>query len=309
MILEWYDGYTWDGTTRMLNPWSVFNLFTNNEFDNYWFTSGTPSFLKKLGNKKNFKGYEIFKADKSISNSLNAIDIDNVNPITLLFQAGYLTIDSVHGAVNKKLTYSLRPPNWEVTDSYIPLVLSQHAEMFEEPMLIQTQANAVLSALTQRDAAGLELAFASFLAGIPFANHLPYEAYYQTAFILAMGMAGQYYESQDESADGVFDVHLLTADGTDYIIEFKYVPKKDPNDSNNDLTLDKMREKMEKASVAAMDQIEMRKYDLKFKGGTNEIYKVAMVVGGYNEVRAVFSLSQHWSLVPGPMGRYVVKPN
>jgi hypothetical protein len=66
---------------------------------------------------------------------------------------------------------------------------------------------------------------------------------------------------------------------------------------------------MEKASVEAMNQIEMRKYDLKFKGTTNEIYKVAMVVGGYNEVRAVFSLSQNWSLVPGPMARYVVRQN
>jgi hypothetical protein len=305
MILDWYDGYTWDGKTRMLNPWSVFSLFFQNEFANYWFNSGTPSFLTKLGQKA-FKGYEIFRADNSINNTLNVIDVGYIDPITMLFQAGYLTIDKAQGSIDEEMAYSLRPPNREVLNSYIPLALAQRAGSFKRTSLVQKQAEAVLSALTQRDAAGLELAFASFLAGIPFSNHLPYEAYYQTAFILAMGMAGQRYESQDESADGIFDVHLLTADGTDYIIEFKYVSKKDPNDTKKDLPRDKLKEKMEKASIEAMDQIEMRKYDLKFKGGTNEIYKVAMVVGGYNEVRAVFSLSQNWSLILEPMGGYIV---
>ncbi|MDR2142023.1 MAG: AAA family ATPase, partial [Deltaproteobacteria bacterium] len=41
-ILAWYDGYSWDGKSRVLNPWSVLNFFRSNSFSNYWYNSGDP---------------------------------------------------------------------------------------------------------------------------------------------------------------------------------------------------------------------------------------------------------------------------
>ena len=46
-MIDWYNGYSWDGKTMVFNPFSIINLFMKKEFNNYWFTSGTPTFLIK----------------------------------------------------------------------------------------------------------------------------------------------------------------------------------------------------------------------------------------------------------------------
>jgi hypothetical protein len=43
----WYDGYSWDGRNFVYNPFSVLNLFDRYEFANYWFRTGTPTFLTR----------------------------------------------------------------------------------------------------------------------------------------------------------------------------------------------------------------------------------------------------------------------
>ncbi|MDR1166315.1 MAG: AAA family ATPase, partial [Deltaproteobacteria bacterium] len=44
-VMDWYDGYSWDGKTRLLNPWSTLYFFVRDKFDNFWFESGAPNFL------------------------------------------------------------------------------------------------------------------------------------------------------------------------------------------------------------------------------------------------------------------------
>ncbi len=44
-IKEWYNGYSYDGEVTLYNPFSLLNFFTNYQFDNYWFETGTPTFL------------------------------------------------------------------------------------------------------------------------------------------------------------------------------------------------------------------------------------------------------------------------
>jgi hypothetical protein len=45
LILDWYDGYSWDGKTRVLNPWSILHFSENGQFDDYWPQTGVPSFI------------------------------------------------------------------------------------------------------------------------------------------------------------------------------------------------------------------------------------------------------------------------
>ncbi|MCK5522208.1 MAG: AAA family ATPase, partial [Thiomargarita sp.] len=47
-IKTWYNGYSWNAKDRVYNPFSILNLFAEQQFDNYWFASGTPTFLMKL---------------------------------------------------------------------------------------------------------------------------------------------------------------------------------------------------------------------------------------------------------------------
>ncbi len=90
-MAQWYNGYSWDGNTFLFNPYSVLRLFYEQEFKNFWFETGSPTFLiKKLkeGGKK--INESINKEVKETA--FNKYDIDHLNITAIMFQTGYLTI-------------------------------------------------------------------------------------------------------------------------------------------------------------------------------------------------------------------------
>ncbi|NJO66020.1 MAG: AAA family ATPase [Richelia sp. RM2_1_2] len=84
----WYNGYSWLGE-KVYNPFSVLNYLKSADFDNFWFETGSPSFLIKILNKNVEYDFEDVEADNVM---MNSFQIENLHPITLLFQTGYLTI-------------------------------------------------------------------------------------------------------------------------------------------------------------------------------------------------------------------------
>ncbi|KAK3582488.1 hypothetical protein CHS0354_024035 [Potamilus streckersoni] len=88
-IRLWYNGFSWDGENRVYNPFSILNFFDTNQFANYWFVSGTPTFLLRLMFEK--KNYEFENVSFNV-NSNNIYDIHKLELIPILFQTGYLTI-------------------------------------------------------------------------------------------------------------------------------------------------------------------------------------------------------------------------
>jgi hypothetical protein len=121
-LINKYDGYSWDGNSRLLNPWSVVSVFNETEFENFWLNTGPSRFLSQLlGN--DFKIHEIFSADNFLSKGLNVVEVGNMQPLALMFQAGYLTVASkefVDGAAR----YYLRFPNLEVESAVYGLTLN-----------------------------------------------------------------------------------------------------------------------------------------------------------------------------------------
>jgi hypothetical protein len=285
----------------MLCPWSVFNSFKHCTFDDYWLQSGSPKFLRDLASK-DWGLHEIFKTDSFLNNTMNTIDIGAMDPLALLFQAGYLTVDHIDKTSDKSWRYYLRFPNQEVEDSLYQLAMSLASD--SDFKNINVCAKAMLASLTGLDAPGFEKAFETLLSSIPNPDK-PNEAYYRSMFLFAIGVAGQRYDSEARSGDGIYDVHLRTADGSDFVIEMKYVSGKD--DNQNMLTAERLAVKMEAAAVKAMNQIDDRKYSLKFQGAGNKIYKMALVIGRYTTVLARFERASNWSLVLGRDGRYEVK--
>ena len=94
IITEWYNGYSWDGTNFVYNPFSILSLFTENNFDNYWFSSGTPTFLIKIIKKQ----HEVLPQLESLpltSRAFDSYDIERMEIASLLFQTGYLTVKKV----------------------------------------------------------------------------------------------------------------------------------------------------------------------------------------------------------------------
>jgi hypothetical protein len=298
-ILARYDGYSWDGESRLLNPWSVLSAFADGMLSNYWIESGAPNFLAAIG-RKDWRAYEIFKAGASLTAKINAIDVGKMDPLPLLLQAGYLTVDWIDKA-SADWKYHLRLPNQEVEAAMVELALGLDAAISELPAM-RRRAEAMRAALAGLDADGFQAAFEACLGSIPQNLHSPNEGYYHTVLMLHLGLAGQRYESEGRSGDGVFDVHVRTAEGFDIIIELKYVSSADKR-SKKELTAAQLAAAMRRAAAKALEQIESRRYNLRFQGEGNGIYKMALVVAGRTDALAVFEKAGDWRLAPGPDGR------
>jgi len=116
-IYNWYDGYSWDGETRVFNPFSLLNFFKAKRFKAYWFESGSPGFLIKLirQDPANYRN-----ADGAVMNeaALDAMDIGSLSAVSLMFQTGYLTIGKIEQQINRLARYTLVTPNLEVRAAF-----------------------------------------------------------------------------------------------------------------------------------------------------------------------------------------------
>ena len=114
-IKQWYNGYrfTEDGGL-VYNPFSVLNLFKTEKFKNYWFESGTPTFLIKLIKDREFNVMNVEELEVS-SATFSTFEIDRIPTLPLLYQTGYLTIKGHDPELN---TYRLGYPNREVSESF-----------------------------------------------------------------------------------------------------------------------------------------------------------------------------------------------
>jgi hypothetical protein len=108
-----------------------------------------------------------------------------------------------------------------------------------------------------------------------------------------MAMADQYFESELSGAGGRLDLHLKEPDGDDFVIEIKYRQK-----NQNLATMIQL----------AFDQIEERKYYLKFQGEGNRIWKTALVIGGAQDVTIDFEQALNWNLESAGPYQVIPKP-
>lgn len=123
-IKNWYNGYSWDGRETVYNPFSLLSFMKEEAFRNFWFSTGSPSFLVKLLKKK--KEYD-FENIRESDISLGSFQIENPVSGPLLFQTGYLTIKSYNSDTQ---LYTLDYPNREVKVSLLDNLLSAYREVF-----------------------------------------------------------------------------------------------------------------------------------------------------------------------------------
>jgi hypothetical protein len=75
LILDKYDGYSWDGRTKVLNLWSIIKFFKDLIFEDYWAATGNPSFLLELI-KKHHVSLDYFSDNYIISFKINTVIIN-----------------------------------------------------------------------------------------------------------------------------------------------------------------------------------------------------------------------------------------
>lgn len=210
-VKQKYNGYNFYGTERMYNPWSVLNFLASRSLDNFWFETGTPTFLTQLAH--NFQtNLEGVTADKS---ELGKLSFDSDNLLPLLYQTGYLTIDE---EIEKNI-FTLRHPNEEVSESFTRFLLAEYTKMGTGS--VRHVAIKVRNALKDKDKDQLIAALNPIFANIPYQIfNKDKEAYYHSVMHLVFMMLYYNIKSEVSTNVGRIDTVLIELNEI-WIFEFK----------------------------------------------------------------------------------------
>lgn len=248
-IGEWYSGYSWDGKSFLYNPHSVLSLFTENRFGNYWFSTGTPTFLIDMIKKQKSRivTFEVFPVS---SYDFDSYDINRIDIVPLLFQTGYLTIVDSY-LKNEIRHYRLNYPNKEVKHSFLTYIFKEFTQMdFGVGTRMLERIN---EAVVCDDLVRLIDELKSFFASIPFAIFKgDMESYYQAIIYLIFKLIGAKITIEDPTNTGYIDA-VLETEKRIYVMEFKMGKSED-----------------------ALKQIELKKYYQKYLGSSKEILLVGV---------------------------------
>jgi hypothetical protein len=220
-IRTWYDGYSWDGETPVYNPYSTMSFFKKERFTDYWFRTGTPTFLMELLKSRNQLQpvLEPIEADES---AFDSYDSANIGEMPLLFQTGYLTIKQ-RVFNNGMAKYTLDLPNSEVRNAFMKHLLSAYCNYPVEqiePVIFNIQQQ-----VRNGDTAGLEQNLRMLFAHIPYELHVKKEAYYHSMFLLLLKMLGFDIQGQIMTNIGRIDA-VWQQPGLTVVAEIKYHAEK-----------------------------------------------------------------------------------
>lgn len=254
MLKKQYDGYHF--SRKMIdiyNPFSIMNAFDDQQIDNYWYRSGTPTYLVKL-----LEGHHINmqKLTAGMYSSDYFVDYraDSEDPLAMLYQSGYLTIQSYDRMDN---VYTLDFPNDEVRSGFSVLLANSY---------FGTKGNEVKSwiiefnrALRRGDLDGVRDSLTSFLSSIPyeankderakdFETHFSY-----TLYLICKMLTGFTTLIEKQSSKGRADV-IIESTNDIYIFEFK----------------------LDKSASDAIKQIDEMQYALPYLTDPRPVHKIGV---------------------------------
>jgi Protein of unknown function (DUF1703)./Predicted AAA-ATPase. len=211
-----YDGYhfTENQTEGMFNPFSVLNALSDKQFKDYWFASGTPTFLVEMLKKTNYDlreldGVEVY------GTSLTDDRADVNNPIPMIYQSGYLTIKDYDERLQR---YTLGFPNNEVKYGFL-----NFAAPFYTPRLATEMPFYIgkfLQELREGDPESFLTRLRAFFADFPYELNDKTERHYQVVLYIVFKLLGQFTGAEVRSASGRADAVVWMPDYI-YLFEFK----------------------------------------------------------------------------------------
>ena len=157
-----YDGYHFSRKmTDIYNPFSLLNALDSKSLEDYWFRSGTPTYLIRLLNHFNENVNELTGKYYSPSEFID-YKADVERPLPMIFQSGYLTIKGYDMDFN---TFLLDFPNNEVKNGFLTMAASSYLTPEEET---EGWIRSAVVAMRKGDVKTLQTMFTSFLASIPY---------------------------------------------------------------------------------------------------------------------------------------------
>lgn len=215
-LKQQYDGYHFSkNCADIYNPFSLFNALDSKEYKNFWFSTGTPTFLIELLQRADFDVRSL-EGVEATDEQFDAPTEQITNPIPVLYQSGYLTIKEYDPDFQ---IYRLAYPNKEVRKGFIESLLPAYLHLpgpsntFYVVSFIRDLRKGDIESCLERTR--------SFFASIPNDLDNKTEKHYQTIFYLLFRLMGQYVDAEVKSAVGRADVVVRMTD-TIYIFEFKY---------------------------------------------------------------------------------------
>ncbi len=223
-IKHWYNGYTWDGRNFLYNPFSLLGLFGSGSFKNYWFTSGTTSWLVSKMRELNSPVIELenMVVDEAF---FDKFEINNLNPTVLLYQTGYLTIKEViRGDI---MRYRLGYPNFEVRHSLMSNLFTEYSQKpVSESGSMAWELEGALARHDLPEFIGLLRGIFADISNRMLKQYVEgdnlrlWEAYYQTVIYLALNLTGNQVACEVQTNRGYIDAVAETEKFL-YVMEFK----------------------------------------------------------------------------------------
>lgn len=246
-LASMYDGYHFsEDSIGVYNPFSLLNTFNSGKFRMYWFETGTPTFLVRYLKQGNYNLDNISRNDVSLE-TLTGSNYVSPAPITLMYQAGYLTI---RGFNPDFFTYYLDYPNEEVKRGFMHSL----SQLFA-PALIDGELSVYQFVRDVRS--GNTEAFmnrlTAFFAGNSYEIQGDLELYFQNVMSIMLKMMGLYVKTEYQTSNGRIDI-VFDTDKYVYIIELK----------------------RDQSPEIALRQIEEKGYDKPFMASGKQIIKLGI---------------------------------
>lgn len=209
-----YDGYHFEeDTVGIYNPFSVLNTLAKLRYKDYWFETGTPTFLVDLLKMHNYRLPDITR-EKVSGDVINSIDSMSTNPIPVIYQSGYLTIKGYDERFKK---YRLGFPNKEVEEGFLNFLLPLYTSAGNNsPFMVDEFVQDVESGNPERFMQRMK----AFFADTSYQVVGDAELYFQNAMYLVFKIMGFYTQVERPTSDGRIDAIIQTPDYI-YIIECK----------------------------------------------------------------------------------------
>jgi hypothetical protein len=245
-IQQWYNGYSWDGKLRVYNPYSILLFLSSRQFQEYWFSTGTPTFLVDLIKEQQVFNFNQLKVNAQL---IKSYDIENLDVRTLFFQTGYLTIKEADPEYN---LYVLDYPNREVEEAmsnYIIGALKNQSPLDSLPPVLDIKA-----AFLENDLEKAVRVINAMLKDVPAQLiKKKTEHFYHALVHLHFRALGLYMDSEVYTSDGRMDAVVKTSSHI-YIVEFK----------------------LNKSAKTALEQIKNKDYPTKYLSDGRQVIDVGI---------------------------------
>ena len=256
-LKDYYDGYHFcRNSPDVYNPFSLLNALNQQEFNDYWYETGTPTFVVKALRSGKFN-LEDLTLEGVPASALGGVNADDSDPVPVLYQSGYLTIQSYD---ERWQSYTLKYPNKEVERGFMECLAKTYvpSASYNSPFSVRK----FVEDFERGDAESLMRRFEAFFADADYEIVGDAELYFQNTMYVMCKLMGQYTQVERHTSNGRMDIVVQT-DKYVYIMELK----------------------MDASADEALKQIEDKGYAKPFAADPRKLFKIG--VGFSSETRRI----------------------